>query len=610
MLCSIRKIAIFCFSFLIFFPVVVSAKCEVEGSTVVFVNGINTTLRKAQNDLADLANEYRDRTNDRSVEFLTGYNPSHLEGAGDILKVWFQNKNTSGQYIEDYDLKTILLNLHNDLNTRRILLVGHSQGSYYTNAMYNYLLSHGVPREAAAVYNVATPASFVEGNGKYLNSSGDMLLAYVKTLGFTPLKNNIQLDVSDPLATYPGHSFSGEYLANAPNRVVGDIRSLVSTLEPAMASATGECFTAPDSGLVYKTAGAAFTVGDTLASAVKKGAAATVTGAKYAAVAVSKVATNIQSALADDRGVSSAGDTNSENSNKYYSIVDRLYGSNFDNEELRDLLGERGGGAVVTAPVVAPVVAGMQIEEYDPAPPRKYVTRSRGDSSSDEPESEVEEVVVNTPEPIIEIEESEVEEVASTTDEVATATEDVPATPVFIGVSPLEETFDAFSTTTWHGFGRNGKQFTATTTDCVAGGCVEANGDTTFIPRMYATGEVKESGAFTIYMRARNISFDTPIARVSICVTGSQCVTERLDFSKELLVDDTWHQYLIAWRQGSATIEACILRDTIDHTNCSWFATPLPTGTTFDSVAVWSTNSIRADLGLTLWFDELRSYTP
>lgn len=601
-----KTIAILLFSF---FPFISFSACIDKESTVVFVNGINTTEQKAKDDLEKLKVKYLSQTKDKKVNFLNGYNPSHLEGVGDVLKVWFQNKTTGGQYVEDYDLKTILLNLHNDLSTRRVLLVGHSQGSYYTNAMYNYLLAHGVPREAAAVYNVATPASFVEGNGKYLNSSGDMLLAYVKTLGFTPLKNNIQLGVSDPLATYPGHSFSNEYLANAPNRVVGDIHSMVSTLQPAMASATGECFTAPDSGLMYKTTGAAFAVGDTLARTVKKGAEATVTGAKYAAAAASNVATHIKTAFAKVKGPSNSGEGNNENPQKYFSIIDKLYGSSLNNEELRELLGESGGGAVAAAPIVTPTVAGVQVETYDPAPRRKYVTRSSG-NRDDEEEPKVEEIVENIPEPVVEVEEPQVEEVASTTDEVATTTEEIVAPLVFTGGSPLEETFDSFSTTTWHGFGRNGKQFTATTTDCVAGGCVEANGNSTFIPRMYAVGNVTESGAFTIYMRARNISSNPPIARVSICVTGSQCVTSRFDFGKELLVDDTWHQYFIAWRQGTSTVETCFMRDTTDHTSCSWVASPLPTGTTFDAVAVWSTNSMRADLGSTLWFDELKGYTP
>ena len=48
-----------------------------------------------------------------------------------------------------------------DVTTRRILIVGHSQGAQYADAIYDYLLAHGEPKSAVSVYAVATPASSV-----------------------------------------------------------------------------------------------------------------------------------------------------------------------------------------------------------------------------------------------------------------------------------------------------------------------------------------------------------------------------------------------------------------------------------------------------------------
>lgn len=608
MLCSIQKIAIFCFSFLIFFPIVAVAKCEVEGSTVVFVNGVNTTLRKAQNDLAELTNEYRDRTNDRSVDFLTGYNPSHLEGAGDILKSWFQNQKSSGSYVDDYDLKTILLNLHNDLHTRRVLLLGHSQGSYYTNAMYNYLLAHGVPREAAAVYNVATPASFVEGNGKYLNSSGDTLLAWVKTLGFTPLPHNIDLVASNTGDLYSGHSFSGEYLANAPERVVGDIKSLVDDLEPAMTSESGECFTAPDSGLIYQAAGAAYTVGDVAARAARQGYVAGKGAAAAAIAAGRKVYADIAAIVGGIKGVSRAADGSVKSRTKNFTLIDKLYGSSLNSEELRELLGEEGGAAIIAAPAVA----GAEIEEYDPAAPRRYVSRS-SHRSGPEPEFESGEEAPAA-EVVVAVEESVVEEVASTTDEVATTSEEISATPVFLGGSPVEDTFDS-GTSGWTTFGHNGVLPATTTTECISGACVAGQAQNPSGARMYALGTPKQSGAFSVYVKLRGGSSTplfNPSPQIHLCLGAGVCEDgKRLVAFEHTVVDNTWYRYVVAWREGVASLELCTLRNSTDMAECVWERKEAwSAGSEVNGIALLSGSGYRLDLGGEFWFDELIGYTP
>src|SRR6267154_1058610 len=59
-------------------PGLALASCTKDGSTVVYINGIFTTLDHARQDLENLQGFYKDK----SVNFINGYNPSHLAGAG------------------------------------------------------------------------------------------------------------------------------------------------------------------------------------------------------------------------------------------------------------------------------------------------------------------------------------------------------------------------------------------------------------------------------------------------------------------------------------------------------------------------------------------------
>src|ERR1043166_791699 len=156
------------------FPFVAFASCTTEGSTVIYVNGIFSTLRQAQNDLTKLETKFYEQNNDRQIKFLNGYNPSHLGGFDDLLKTIVQAQLWSkDRWNEDVDGDTILNQIHDDLTTQKVLLVGHSQGAFYANETYKYLISHGVSAGAAAVYNVGNVASYTAGGGDYLTSLND-----------------------------------------------------------------------------------------------------------------------------------------------------------------------------------------------------------------------------------------------------------------------------------------------------------------------------------------------------------------------------------------------------------------------------------------------------
>src|SRR3989344_5697425 len=131
---------------LVLVPGTASALCSENGATVVYINGILTSLVDAQNDLFKLQAKFVEKTGNREVIFRNGYNESHLGGGGDLYKSIQQAmQKPAATVAQDYDLKTILMQIQPQVTTRKILLVGHSQGTFYTNSIYRYLLESGVP---------------------------------------------------------------------------------------------------------------------------------------------------------------------------------------------------------------------------------------------------------------------------------------------------------------------------------------------------------------------------------------------------------------------------------------------------------------------------------
>src|SRR3989344_1999960 len=250
------------------------ALCSPDGYTVVYINGILTSQGDASDDTNALQRQFIKKSNLKDVVFRTGHNQSHLAGAGDLIESASQ---LLGSSINNYDRDTILLQIHPQVTTRKILLVGHSQGTFYTNEIYDYLISHGESKEAISVYNIATPASFVSGDGEYLTSQNDKVINAVRNAASKigakqPLSANITIPLTAEEAanSYGGHSFSGVYLANDSVRIVSDvedaIKKLVSAEVPNTADAS--CFTPPAKGLAYYAQKSVFSVADAAATGV------------------------------------------------------------------------------------------------------------------------------------------------------------------------------------------------------------------------------------------------------------------------------------------------------------------------------------------------------
>ena len=228
-------------------PTSVFAVCSETGATVVYVNGVKNSQTDADKSRDRLREAFQEKLGSVDVKFITGYNPSHLAGAGDIIQSAAQMLDRS---VSGHDLHTILMQIQSEVTTRKILLVGHSQGTFYTNALYTYLISHGVPKESIAVYNVATPAYEVAGGGNYLTSSNDALIQSVTTLAQTlkillPLPTNVDIPIypDDAQSSYPGHDFIRAYIAGAVDQIVSDVARALTTLTAQTSEET--CFTAP-----------------------------------------------------------------------------------------------------------------------------------------------------------------------------------------------------------------------------------------------------------------------------------------------------------------------------------------------------------------------------
>src|SRR3989344_5618691 len=288
--------------FFLVFPHFVFAACTEAGATVVYVNGVFTTRSIAEEDLSRVRDKYRKYTNNYEIQFINGYNPSHLAGLGDIVTATAQILDAS---VSIYDRNSILLQIHPEVTTRRLLLVGHSQGTFYVNEMYEYLLNHGEPREAVGVYSVATPTYATAGEGHYLNSTTDSLLNFVEEASgiYIPRNTTLPLTFAERAGPWPGHSLSGSYLASAPERVADDSGARLAELKPTFPSETGECFSAPDVGLVQALQKGLFALADPTAVGIKKAATASY---QLALEAARRVAGLFMERIAKDQGAAGA----------------------------------------------------------------------------------------------------------------------------------------------------------------------------------------------------------------------------------------------------------------------------------------------------------------
>lgn len=645
-----NKTALFLGFFLLFAPTLALAStpsCSAQGYTVVFVNGVFDTELQAQDDKKALQDKLPSEYGNQPITVQLGYNPTHLAGAGDLLQSTAQEFNYS---ISDFDLDTVLNQIYPEVTTRKLLLVGHSQGAFYTNSMYYYLLAHGEPAEALSVYNVASPASATAGGGKYLNSSNDTLLTFLRDpLGFTTLNSNIDIPITTEDSNtnaWPGHSFTDAYLAGASTRIVSDLSGELSALVQADPETVGDCFTPPGESIGYKTEAAAFAVADPVASAVKVGTVAAVQAGAVALNTAATLATGALQLLSTTISINTTPPPAEQVNTATMKVVDKLYGSSLDGlspQDKQELLGSSQGSAVVLAVrqknttdigIVLGTSTSISTSTQTlpaPAPAGPIFDAAKGSSgNASEPAPVIaadDDAVITTDEATSTIVD---DDTASTTDIVADT--DATTTPVVTlpTGSPVVDDFDSYSgsraDSLWSVVpspdnsnvllqADSGNLDTFTTdpivSDCHEGGCVAAFGSSGSLGAgnqsgfMYRQSDVEQdAGAFTIWARVR--AADRASANVAICGgTTAACPNDYLFwFSDFAPKDDTWHQYYMAWRQGAASVETCLLQDDTNPADCAWNSSGFALGTQFNGI-VLEGGVARPDLGDEVWFDDL-----
>jgi len=339
-------------------PSLAFASCSKDGATVVYINGINTTRSDAQLDSENLRDEFVKATGSTNVKFLNAYNQT----SGVVLDVW---KLTSqmlawdpASWNEDTTGDHILEQMHNDLTTQRVVLVGYSQGAFYANETYKYLTMFGGVKPAAlANFAVGTPASYVAGNGAYMTSFEDSKVAEATRLAAQAgLAHPLPPDINIPTTTLDatGHQFTTSYLAGASSVMVGELQSDIAALQPTTSSDQIDCFVPPSNSLVHKVLVGTNGVGMSLGTlAYLTGASAyqgTLAAVDTALGAADQVVTDIKTTIGGVYGLAHAANGQYDSTN--YSIVNRLYNGKeqtVDGESLKDLLGASQGGAVILA---------------------------------------------------------------------------------------------------------------------------------------------------------------------------------------------------------------------------------------------------------------------
>lgn len=203
--------------------------CSKNGYTVLTINGIFTNKSQAVFNKKSL--EYKlsslKLSEPITVDYI--YNPTHAGGIGDLVDVARQGLFDPKS---DYDLVEMMDDASGKISTQKVLLVGHSQGNFYANNFYDKVadVQGGIPSKSIGVYGVASPDKRVAGDGKYITSDTDKVIAVIVGRLKNILEPNTHIELSKDDDSN-GHSFSDVYLKYRSKEIVADIKSSLDKLE-------------------------------------------------------------------------------------------------------------------------------------------------------------------------------------------------------------------------------------------------------------------------------------------------------------------------------------------------------------------------------------------
>ncbi len=214
--------------------------CSPKGYTILTINGIFTDESGARENKRAFENELLKfypssllNNEPITVDFL--YNPTHGEIV-DALDAANQKYFEEGSLnIQDSDFIKMLTDASTGIKTQKLLLVGHSQGNFYANTFYDTVANEpgGIPSQSTGVYSVASPSNHVAGNGMYITSDTDKVIAgFVSNVPFTnTLEPNVHISFTDSDGDSKGHSLSKIYLPYESFRIISEIKSSLNKLK-------------------------------------------------------------------------------------------------------------------------------------------------------------------------------------------------------------------------------------------------------------------------------------------------------------------------------------------------------------------------------------------
>lgn len=238
--------------------------CSKNGYTILTINGIFTNENGALLNRNKLKQNLPPSYRNEKIYVDYVYNATHLAGALDLVDAVRQGLFDSGS---DYDLSEMLDSASDKVSTQKLLLVGHSQGNFYTNNFYDKVADKegGVPSSSIGVYGVASPSDRVAGGGKYLTSDTDKVIATVVGRLKNILKPNTHIELQK--ADGNGHDFSDVYLKYRSAKIVSDIKSSLDDLNTNTIQNTNiACISPQKVSLVHEITGVALAVTDFFAN--------------------------------------------------------------------------------------------------------------------------------------------------------------------------------------------------------------------------------------------------------------------------------------------------------------------------------------------------------
>jgi len=293
---QIYKVNIVCFFFVSIFliPSFSNAfdQCLSNGYTIATINGMLTNREGAETNINELSKDFGFLYNNQPIKYKYLLNDTHLGGLQDYADVAHQ-KAFENMAINDYDMREILNDASQDITTQKVLLVGHSQGNFYANSLYNIVVDKqgGIPKASLGVYGVASPSSYVAGGGKYITSKSDKIIEKLRIgnlLNILPSNIDIKFD-GEKDGDLDGHSFSKIYLNYESDRIRNDINFALSKLQNNnIQNPQNACISTPELDLVHKLAKAFYFVADPTADVVKGGLIGTYNAGSYLANAGAK----------------------------------------------------------------------------------------------------------------------------------------------------------------------------------------------------------------------------------------------------------------------------------------------------------------------------------